>query len=151
MTKEAELHAAEDKKHREAAETKNQLDSTIYQLEKAMKDAGDKLPAEVKSKVDPALSDAKKALESNNTETMKTALETLQKAGSEIYAHAAKAAQAAAGAAGAGGFPNANDIFNNAAAGTPPPPAGGTPNPDPKKPDVVDADFEVVDDDKKKG
>jgi molecular chaperone DnaK len=159
MTKEAELHAVEDKKNRESAETKNQLDSTIYQLEKAVKDAGDKLPAEVKIKVDPALADAKKALESNDPGTMKTALETLHKIGAEFYTQAAKAAQAAAGAAGASGmpngFPNANDIFNNAgvpgAPGTPPPAGTDTPNPDPKKPDVVDADFEVVDDDKKKG
>jgi molecular chaperone DnaK len=135
MTKEAELHAAEDKKNREAAETKNQLDSTIYQLEKAMKDAGDKLPAEVKTKVEPAIADAKKALESNDPDRMKTSLDALQKIGAEFYAQAQQAAQAA-GAAGAG---------------TPPPPAGEPSNPDPKKPGVVDADFEVVDDDKKKG
>ncbi|OAM87208.1 molecular chaperone DnaK [Termitidicoccus mucosus] len=130
MTKEAELHAAEDKNRKEAVETKNQLDSTIYQLEKALKDAGDKLPADVKAKVDPAIADAKKALESDDAGKMKAALESLQKIGAEFYAQA----QQAAGAAGA------------------PPPPGGEPKKDePKKADVVDADFEVVDDDKKKG
>ncbi|MDF9834269.1 molecular chaperone DnaK [Ereboglobus sp. PH5-5] len=133
MTKEAELHAEEDKKRKEAVETKNQLDSTIYQLEKAMKDAGDKLPADVKGKVEPALADAKKALESDNADQMKSALENLQKIGAEFYQQAQ-----AAGAAGA------------ADAGAQPPPAGEPKKDEPKKADVVDADFEVVDDDKKK-
>ncbi|AWI09483.1 molecular chaperone DnaK [Ereboglobus luteus] len=137
MTKEAELHAEEDKKRKEAVETKNQLDSTIYQLEKAMKDAGDKLPADVKGKVEPALADAKKALESDNADQMKSALENLQKIGAEFYQQA-QAAQQAAGAAGA------------ADAGAQPPPAGEPKKDEPKKADVVDADFEVVDDDKKK-
>ena len=134
--KKAELHAAEDKKRKEAVETKNHLDSTIYQLEKAIKDAGDKLPAEVKSKVEPALADAKKTLESDNTDTMKTALESLQKIGAEFHTQAQQAAQVAgAGAAGAG-FPG-TDPFSTAAnaAGAPPPPASTAP----PKPDVVDA------------
>src|SRR5580693_7026273 len=66
MTKEAELHASEDKKNREAVETRNQLDSSVYQLEKTLKEAGDKLPADKKSKVEGALAEAKKALESND-------------------------------------------------------------------------------------
>ncbi len=135
MTKEAELHAEEDKKRKEAVETKNQLDSTIYQLEKAMKDAGDKLPAEVKAKVEPAIADAKKALESDDAGQQKSALENLQKIGAEFYAQA----QQAAGAPGAAGPADA-----------PPPPAGEQPKAEPKKAVVVDADFEVVDDDKKK-
>jgi molecular chaperone DnaK len=136
MTKDAELHAAEDKKRKEAVETKNQLDSTIYQLEKALKEAGDKLPAEVKAKVEPALVDAKKALESDNADQQKSALETLQKIGAEFYAQAQQAAQSAGGAG---------------AAGAPPPAAGDEPKKaEPKKADVVDADFEVVDDGKKK-
>src|SRR6266700_5808270 len=52
MTKEAELHATEDKKRRDAVEAKNQLDSTIYQLEKTLKEAGDKFPADKKSKIE---------------------------------------------------------------------------------------------------
>jgi molecular chaperone DnaK len=66
MTKEAELNAAEDKKRRDAVETRNQLDTSVYQLEKTLKDAGDKLPADKKSKVEGAIADAKKALESND-------------------------------------------------------------------------------------
>ena len=133
MTKEAELNATEDKKRREAVETRNQLDSSTYQLEKALKDAGDKLAPEKKSKVEGVLADAKKALESNDGDKMKSALEELTKAGAEFYAEAQAAAKAAAAAG-----PEAHSA---------------EPGPAPKaekKADVVDADFEVVDDEKKK-
>jgi molecular chaperone DnaK len=133
MTKEAELNAVEDKKRRDAVETRNQLDSSVYQLEKTVKDTGDKLPAEKKSKVEGALADAKKALESNDGDQMKSALDNLSKVGAEFYAEAQAAAQAAAGAAGKPGEQ-----------------AGPEPAPKTeKKADVVDADFEVVDDEKK--
>jgi len=135
MTKEAELHAEEDKKRKEAVETKNQLDSTIYQLEKTLAEAGDKFPADKKAPIETAIADAKKALESNDTEQMKAALENLSKVGAELYAEAQKAAQAA-GAAGAAG----------ADAGAQP--EAGKKKTE-KKADVVDADFEVVDEDKK--
>jgi molecular chaperone DnaK len=134
MTKEAELHAGEDKKRREAVEARNQLDTGIYQLEKTLKDAGDKLPADKKAKVEAALADARKDLESNDGDRMKSALEKLTRVGAEFYAET----QAAAGAAQGG-------------AGAPPPPEDPRPEPKAeKKPDVVDADFEVVDEDKGK-
>jgi len=132
MTKEAELNAAEDKKRREAVEARNQLDTSIYQLEKALKEAGDKLPADRKSKVEGVLAEAKKALESNDGDKMKSALEDLSKAGAEFYADA----QAAAKAAEAGASGHAAD-------------AGAHPKAE-KKADVVDADFEVVDEEKSK-
>jgi molecular chaperone DnaK len=136
MTKEAELNAAEDAKRKEAVETKNQLDTTIYQLEKTLKDSGDKIPADVKGKFETALADAKKELESNDTARMKAALENLSKIGAELYQHA-QAATAAAGAA-AGAQPEASA-------------AGGD---EPKKArksegKVVDADVEIVDEEKK--
>ena len=136
MTKDAELHAAEDRKRKEAVEARNQLDSSIYQLEKTLKDAGDKVSAELKGKADAALAEAKKDLESNDPERMKASLEKLAAVGGELYA----TAQQAAGAAGA---PPPGD------AATEPPkgPAGKKPE---KKADVVDADFEVVDEDEKK-
>ena len=132
MTKEAELHAEEDRKRKEAVESRNQLDSAIYQLEKTFKEAGDKLPAEVKAKIEPALAEAKKDLESNDPDKMKAALENLSKVGQELYAAAAQASQAA-GAAPEGG----------------PSPEAGAKRTE-KKADVVDADFEVVDDGKDK-
>jgi molecular chaperone DnaK len=135
MTKEAELNAVEDKKRRDAVETRNQLDSSVYQLEKTLKDTGDKLPADKKSKVEGALAEAKKALESNDGDQMKTALDNLSKVGAEFYAEAQAAAQQAA-AAGAG-KPSEPQAGPEAAPKTE------------KKADVVDADFEVVDDEKK--
>jgi molecular chaperone DnaK len=131
MTREAEVNAAEDKKRKEAAESRNQLDTAIYQLEKALADAGDKLPADKKGPVEAALADAKKDLESNDPDRMKAALEKLSKLGAEFYAEAQKAA-----------------------AGAPAPEAGdaeAAPKKESKekKADVVDADFEVVDEDKK--
>jgi molecular chaperone DnaK len=136
MTKEAELHAEEDKKRKEKVETKNQLDSSIYQLEKTINDAGEKLPADKKSKAESAIAEAKKDLESDDDERMKSALENLSKLGAELYAEAQAAAQAAGAASAA-------------------PESGPGDEPAPKKKsdkqaDVVDADFEVVDDNNKK-
>ncbi|HWA26268.1 MAG TPA: molecular chaperone DnaK [Lacunisphaera sp.] len=136
MTKEAELNAAEDAKRKEAVETKNQLDTTIYQLEKTLKDAGDKLPADVKGKFETALKDAKRELETNDPAKMKAALENLQKVGAELYQQA-QAAQAAAGAQ-----PGADAASGGGAAS------------EPKKAQkadgkVVDADVEIVEDEKK--
>jgi molecular chaperone DnaK len=138
MTKEAELHAEEDRKRKEAVESKNQLDSTIYQLEKTLKESGDKIPAEMKTKFETAIADAKKDLESNDGARMKAAMEKLTAMGGELYAEAQKAAQAAGA--------NAN------AAEAPPSAAGaeGAPKKTEKKADVVDADFEVVDENNKK-
>ena len=136
MTKEAEKHAAEDEKRKESVEVKNQLDSIVYSFEKTIKDAGDKLPADKKAKAESTLADAKKALESNDLDKMKAALEELQKVGSEFYA---QAQQAAGGTAGAASTDEASQ--KDAAKGAKK--ASG------KDGDVVDADFEVVDDDKK--
>jgi molecular chaperone DnaK len=140
MTKDAELHADEDKKRKESVETKNQLDSTIYQLEKTLGEAGDKLPADVKSKIESSIADAKKDLESGDTEKMKAAMEHLSKVGQELYAKAAEAAQAAGAAAGG------PDGDPSAASGE-----EQSKKKSEKKVDVVDADFEVVDDDKTDG
>jgi molecular chaperone DnaK len=141
MTKEAELHAEEDRKRKEAVETKNQLDTTIYQLEKTLKDSGDKIPAEMKSKFEAALAEAKKDLESSDPARMKSAMEKLTAIGGELYAEAAKGTQAAGGPADASG-PGAT------AAGEAKP--DGSAKKSEKKADVVDADFEVVEDPKKK-
>jgi molecular chaperone DnaK len=138
MTKEAELNAAEDKKRKEAVETKNQLDSTIYQLEKTLKDSGDKMPEAIKTKGTAAIADAKKELESNDVDRMKAAMEKLSAVGAELYQEAQKATQAAGAAGATGGAPDAAEPNQPSAKKAE------------KKADVVDADFEVVDDEKKK-
>ena len=135
MTREAELNAEADKKRKEEVETKNSLDSTIYGLEKTLKDSGDKLPAEIKSKFETALGEAKKDLESGDVDKMKASLENLQKIGAELY----QAAQAAGAAPGGDAGPGPG-----AASGQ-----SGSGKKSEKKADVVDADFEVVDEDKK--
>ena len=140
MTKEAELHAEEDRKRKESVETKNQLDSTIYQLEKTLRESGDKLPADKKSNIEAGIADAKKALESDDTAKMKAAMEKLTALGGELYAEAQKAAESAQGA---GAAPEADAAAGGEGAST-------SSRKTEKKADVVDADFEVVDDDKKK-
>jgi molecular chaperone DnaK len=141
MTKEAELHAEEDRKRKESVETKNQLDSAIYQLEKTIKDSGDKLPAGIKSKGESAIADAKKDLESNDTARMKAAMEKLSAVGGELYQEAQKATQAAQSAGAAAGPAPGGEESGHAE------PSGKKAE---KKADVVDADFEVVDEEKKK-
>jgi molecular chaperone DnaK len=136
MTKEAELNAEADKNRREQIEARNQLDSVVYQLEKTVKESGDKLSADVKGKIEAGLASAKKDLESNDAARMRAAVENLTKLGGEFYAQAQQAAPAGAGAASGG------------AAGDPS--AEGEKKKGEKKSDVVDADFEVVDENNKK-
>ncbi len=138
MTKEAELNAESDRKRKEAVETKNQLDSATYQLEKALKDAGDKIPADKKAPIEAAIADAKKALESEDADKMKAATENLSKLGAEFYA--------AAAAAGAAPGADAAQAASGSAAGAASSDDGKKAE---KKANVVDADFEVVDEDKK--
>jgi molecular chaperone DnaK len=145
MTKDAELHAAEDKKRKEAVETKNQLDTAIYQLEKTIKDSGDKLPAGIKSKGESAIADAKKELESNDVDRMKAAMEKISAVGGELYQEAQKAAQSG-GAAGPGPGSGPAEEAPGSRSDEP----EGAAKKAEKKADVVDADFEVVDDEKKK-
>ncbi len=143
MTKEAELNATEDAKRKEGVEAKNQLDTTIYQLEKTLKDAGDKISGDLKTKFETAIAEAKKDLESNDTARMKTALENLSKIGAELYQQAQAAG--AAGAAPEGGAPGADDA-GSAGASSEPKAAKKSSAQDGK---VVDADVEIVDEEKK--
>ena len=142
MTKEAELNAAEDAKRKEAVEAKNQLDTTIYQLEKTLKDSGDKISADLKTKFEAAIAEAKKDLESNDAARMKASLENLSKIGAELYQQA-QAAGAAAGAAPEGS-PGAAEA--GAGASSEPKAAKKSAAQDGK---VVDADVEIVDEEKK--
>ncbi len=136
MTKDAELHAEEDRKAKELVENRNQLDTSIYQMEKMLGETGDKLPEDKKAPIEGAIAEGKKALEDGNADEIKKALENLSKLGAELYQQAA-----AAGAAGP----------DMGGAEAPPPPQGADEpaSEEPKPADVVDADFEVVDDEKK--
>jgi molecular chaperone DnaK len=106
MAKEATAHAAEDKALRDAIEAKNQLDSMVYNVEKMLRDSGDKISGSDRGDVENAVADAKKALESNDKAQMDKARETLTKASHKLAEEMYKAAgaQAAPGAsAGPGG------------------------------------------------
>lgn len=100
MVKEAEEHAAEDKKRREEADARNVAEQAVYGAEKALADNGDKVPADVKTEVQTAIDELKKALEGTDVEAVKakhTALVTTsQKIGEAVYA--ASQAEQAAGA-----------------------------------------------------
>ena len=89
MVREAEEHAAEDKKRREEQETRNSAEQLVYQTEKLMKDNDDKLPEDVKSSVQTDVDALKSALAGEDVDAVKTAFDTLvqsqQKLGEEIY------------------------------------------------------------------
>jgi molecular chaperone DnaK len=106
MVKEAEIHAADDARKREEIEAHNALDGLVYQIEKFMRESGDKVPAEVKSEVEAKLPAAKDALQSSDTsrmqETFKDLSESYQKVGSAMYQEAAPAAGGGDGHAAGG-------------------------------------------------
>jgi molecular chaperone DnaK len=99
MVRDAEEYAEEDRKRREEAEVRNQADSLVYQTEKFLGENEDKVPEDIKSEVREALAEVKKALESNDTDAIKSATERAaqvsQKMGTAIYQQA-QAAQAQA-------------------------------------------------------
>ena len=127
--REAEQFAAEDKKAREAADIRNAGDQTAYQVEKTLGEVGDKIPAEDKAKVQAALDHLKETLKGADINAIKDATEAVNKefaeVGSKIYG------QAGPGPDMGGGF------------------AGGSQPGGQAGPDVVDADYEVIDDDQK--
>ena len=125
MVKDAEAHAEEDKRQKDEVETRNQTDSLVYATEQTIAELGDKVPADTKSEVEAAIAKAKEALNGTDVDAIRTAGEELRTASYKLAEVAYGDAQgaAAAGQAGAAGASTAND-------------------------DVVDADYEVVDDDK---
>jgi len=139
MRQDAEAHAEDDKRARELAELRNNADNLAYQCEKQLNELGEKVSADQKQTVQDAIKEVREALKGEDTDAIKRATENLQTRfqaiSAELYKQAA-ANQPSSGAAGAG--------------------AGAGPDPsEPKKEGkegdhVVDADFEVVDEDKKK-
>ena len=97
MAKEAEAHSAEDKAKREEIEARNQLDSMVYQVEKMLKENGDKISGDEKGQVESAVADAKKALEGTDAAAMNAAREKLTAASHKLAEAMYKAQQSAAG------------------------------------------------------
>jgi molecular chaperone DnaK len=144
MVKDAESHADEDKKRREEIESRNRLDAMTYEVEKNMKEWEDKLDESSKSNLTGALERARKALKEGNAEEIQSSLEALQQAYSAAGASIYQAQQAEAGSAADAGFSGgatAGAGFADDATAQ----ATGTGAPE----DVVEADYEIVEDEKK--
>jgi molecular chaperone DnaK len=132
MQREAEAHAAEDAKAKEAIETRNNADNLAYQCEKQLKEHGEKIDGATKKKVEDAIAKVREALKGDDTDAIKTAQDELQTAFQEISAELYKQASASQQAGGAQPGPEAAAQSEK------------------KDSDVVDAEFEMVDEDKKK-
>lgn len=132
MVDEAEVHSKEDKERREVIDLKNQADSLIYQSEKTLKDLGDKVTAKDKATLDSAVSKLKEKINSANASDLKAAIEEYNQQwhaiSQKIYQQASAAGQQTPGPE-AQGAPNTGNTGNG---------------------QTVDADYEVVDDDKNK-
>jgi molecular chaperone DnaK len=130
MVKDAEKNAADDKRKREEIDTKNRLDTLTYQVEKESKEWADKVPEELRTRLTIAVERARKAHRGDDMNEIKGALDELsaafQAAGQAVYA--------------------ASNAQQNAAPGAAP---GDAPAGEAKKDDVVEADYEIVDDTKK--
>jgi molecular chaperone DnaK len=133
MVREAEANAEADKKRREFVETKNQADSLVHQVEKNLKEHGDKISAQDRGEAEAAIAAARSAMDGNDAEALKSASERLSQAAMKIGEQMYKA-EAAANAGGPGPGGDATGGGASAAA-------------DEK---VVDAEFEEVDDKKKR-
>jgi molecular chaperone DnaK len=129
MQQDAELHAEEDKKNKEVVETKNQADSLVYATEKSLRDLGDKVDAETKSKVEQEIESLKKIIEKgDNVDEMKKGIDSLTQASHKLAEIMyAQATQDQTGPQPGGG-----------------PEAGGQAGESKTDEDVVDADFEEV-------
>src|SRR4051794_37048323 len=146
MQREAESHAEEDKKAKEAIEIKNNADMLAYQSEKQLKELGDKISGDKKKQLEDAIKAVRDAIDKGDTDSIKRAYDDLQNKFQEVSADLYKQASASAGGQGgpgpqpgpeAGGRPGAEQGAGSE--------RGGSGNGD-----VVDAEFEVVDENKKK-
>jgi molecular chaperone DnaK len=126
MVKDAEAHSAEDKARRATVEAKNQGEALVHSAEKSLKDYGDKVSAADKGAIEAAIAELKTALEGDDADAIKEKTNTLAQASMKL-------GEAMYAASQAGAAPGGDE-------------AGG----EAKNEDVVDADFEEVDDDKKK-
>jgi len=135
MVKDAEKHKDEDKKRKEEAEIRNSTDSLVYQLQKLVNQHGDKLPEAEKTNLQKAIDDAKSAIESGNIEAIKTAKTNLENASQAMSQFLYSQNQQQGQQAGQPGDAHQHNEQGH-------PQQGGD--------NVVDAEYEVVDDEDKK-
>ncbi len=135
MVKDAESHADEDKQRRDEIDTRNRLDSLAYEVEKNSKEWSDRLAAELKTKLESAVERARKALRGEDMNEIKSAHEELTRAYSEAGQSLYAQGQQAQG----------ETATSHAAQES----AADNPKGTDRKEDVVEADYEIVEDDKK--
>ncbi len=140
MVKDSEKHADEDKKLREAVDAKNQGDAAVYQTEKLLKENEEKISADSKAKIESAIERLKEALKKDDADEIKSATEDLNQAWHSVSEEMYK--QATAAGADTQGAPGAD-----AGAQAPPPPGAEESNS--PEGEVIDAEFEVEDEEKK--
>ena len=141
MVNEAEEHADEDKKAREAIETRNEADSLVYSTEKSLTDYGDKVSEEDRSKISAAIEDLKKALEGDDNEDIKAKNEALKQASYSLAEEMYKNSGEQPGEPGEEGAAEESADSN---------PSGNGDDQESEKGNVEDVDYEVVDDDEAK-
>jgi len=146
MVKEAEAHAAEDKKKRELVEAKNHGEGLIHATERSLKEHGDKIGAADKTAIESAIADLKTALTGDDAEAIKTKSDALASASMKLGEAIYKATQESAAAPGAGPSSGGGNAGPGAAGSS----GTGSSGTGPSGEKVVDADFEEVDDDKNK-
>jgi molecular chaperone DnaK len=134
MVHDAESHADEDKKRRDAVETRNRADSFVYQTEKQLKENGDKIPEDIRKPVEDGIADLRKAIEADDVERMKSVMSDVEsrmhRFAEELYKQTQSQEQAT-------GPESAGRTASEAKSGG--------------KDDVIDADFEMVDNEDKEG
>jgi molecular chaperone DnaK len=144
MVKDAELHAEEDRKAKEKVEAVNQADSLVYQTEKMLKEYGEKISQEDRSNIEREIENTRKAINEGDAALIKQAVEALTQASYKIsesmYREAASQQAQGTGQASGGSEAGAEGQEDGARAGS----GGGG------EEDVVDAEYEVVDEDNKK-
>jgi molecular chaperone DnaK len=138
MVKDAEAHAAEDKKFRELVDTRNQADGLVHQVEKALKDLGDKVTPEERAKAESALGDLRSVLKSDDKDAIQKKTEALAQASAAIAQRAYAANQPPGGGGGGAGAGGPGEAQGGAAGGAS---SGAGAK---AEENVVDAEFEEV-------
>ena len=139
LRKEAEKFADQDKDKKEQVQVRNELDSMVYQCEKQLNELGDKAPEELKTKITTLLTDTKNVLENSESslDDLKAAKDSLQKGFEELGQEVMKSGGMPGAGTTEGPSPDTDE-------------AGGEDSKKKNDDDIVDADFEVVDDEKDK-
>ncbi|MBK5092747.1 MAG: molecular chaperone DnaK [Actinobacteria bacterium] len=127
MTQDADDHADEDRRRREEAETRNRADESVYTTEKSLRELGDKVDASERAKIESAIGEVKEALKGSDVQAIKTSMENLVQASHKL------AEQVYAQASAAGGTPGPGEAETGSSSGDE---------------EVIDADYEVMDEEK---